>query len=488
MGENSVLNCRDCDQILDEGCFFCFNCGTANFNSTVIHEKTTANYDPLNKDFKPWREKCPLPKRNYKKNNYMNKIAWRPGGSKLPSKKLPKKKETKDKELAAQEDPEVPIIVVPSSSNLPEKMKKEEIIKEPFIEEEIDEFTETIDPIAVYEAFWLPCTPLIHMSLVSQKFGKSNQYYWLRVGLSFDLDESEQEEDAEEGSKEVSVEDSSELVVLQMLPNEVAQHVNLVPNDWVDLHAIDAREYYMGRHMHRILASMAYRVQLINPAREITQYYKVVLTEHSLESFAAYNENNSAQMITVKAVSLDDLNIKQTKHIPSNSVLHFGDWIAVTSGRVKVSRHPAIRNILAEIKVSINSAPLLRENLTTFQEITLASFEDSKLPVTFSLHISPRALTPCTQKQIPPCVLSFQIPTLRSLTPELFPKPDKFTPDSRVLMENILGEKESKEPVLKLVKALLRLVRVEYGEEIGGAFYSVVGTFSDPAYTSSLWP
>jgi hypothetical protein len=62
-------NCHTCDfkfTAETEECFFCPQCGAATtVTSSLLHFKTTADYDPYSKFYKPWREASKLPKRPY---------------------------------------------------------------------------------------------------------------------------------------------------------------------------------------------------------------------------------------------------------------------------------------------------------------------------------------------------------------------------------------------------------------------------------------
>ena len=62
-------NCHTCDFKFSadtEDCYFCPQCGAATTaTNSLLHFKSTADYDPYSKFYKPWREAPKLPKRHY---------------------------------------------------------------------------------------------------------------------------------------------------------------------------------------------------------------------------------------------------------------------------------------------------------------------------------------------------------------------------------------------------------------------------------------
>jgi hypothetical protein len=66
-------NCVHCKTAILDGASFCLNCGAANLKNSYIREKTTANYDPVSKDYKPWRESVHLHSRSKNLKNILPK-------------------------------------------------------------------------------------------------------------------------------------------------------------------------------------------------------------------------------------------------------------------------------------------------------------------------------------------------------------------------------------------------------------------------------
>ncbi len=256
------MNCFSCNTLLPKGVNFCPGCGVAAVHNILIEEKSTANFDPLSRNFKPWRDLPLVPKRTYKvddKKAVAAKLPWCP-----PMRQLrPRTKKIITKPVPA------PSIVVP------EKPLEEEPIgckdETPATEESIEaapliQFTPTgneslsrqrlqlislrfswlfpvncvvekASPIAVYDALWLPSTStdpaatatVVNMSLVEHSTSATNRHYWLRVGVlsSGDEDASAEGEDGDRA-----------LQVLCYLSNEAARLMFARASDWVDLFAV----------------------------------------------------------------------------------------------------------------------------------------------------------------------------------------------------------------------------------------------------------
>lgn len=77
---------------------FCPFCGHVILNNSIIYDSTTANYDPLNREYKPWRDKPLVPVRKYVVRNSSTK-PW------LCTIKPPSKAERK---IIVEEKTEVP--------------------------------------------------------------------------------------------------------------------------------------------------------------------------------------------------------------------------------------------------------------------------------------------------------------------------------------------------------------------------------------------
>jgi hypothetical protein len=68
--------------------YFCPQCGNPCLDNKAMQEATTANFDPLNPDFKPWRDIAKIPKRSYhsfnKKKNKDGDVIEPPKPPKTP--------------------------------------------------------------------------------------------------------------------------------------------------------------------------------------------------------------------------------------------------------------------------------------------------------------------------------------------------------------------------------------------------------------------
>src|SRR5690349_13503222 len=107
---NDVLAlCFSCNASLPSSVHFCPNCGIATLQNSQFFEKSTANFDPHSRHYKPWRDLPLVPKRNYVVENNIKKVVdgkvvsvtmpWCPIMKQLG----PRKKKTKSKSLVAFE-------------------------------------------------------------------------------------------------------------------------------------------------------------------------------------------------------------------------------------------------------------------------------------------------------------------------------------------------------------------------------------------------
>ena len=57
--------CKSCHFNLLLNMYFCPQCGSPNISNSILSLKSTATFDPLNKDSKPWRDAPLIPVRDY---------------------------------------------------------------------------------------------------------------------------------------------------------------------------------------------------------------------------------------------------------------------------------------------------------------------------------------------------------------------------------------------------------------------------------------
>lgn len=98
-------------------------------------------------------------------------------------------------------------------------------------------WTDTIHPLAVYEATWLQSDSnqketSIHISLIERKCNSFESQFWLRIGsVSVYSQDNESEE--------------SELEVLGFLSNDVAKLLITPGKEWVDLNKVGKKKKYI---------------------------------------------------------------------------------------------------------------------------------------------------------------------------------------------------------------------------------------------------
>lgn len=323
---NLQVFCKSCSEEFDPASNFCPYCGSAKVINEHIKTKTTANFDPINRDYKPWREKCNLPKRNYKKANHaVTNHPWyptmrQPARTKAPRSKFIYESTSQLSQIVPASSVSQMDGVVPPSEEGDAKTDKDTAEAEAAqaladMQPKVPILNEIILPVAVYYASWLPVNGVVvHMSLIEQSIkGSIHIVRWLRIGIANDEelategDEVDDEvaaataEDDEtaEGSKQQTEKDTkdtkraigpsynnskpsveifgepkgtkntvekvssrTELQVLAVVSNEVGRLIHPSFDEWVDLTNIDAGEYFMANHMQRVLESVAHRVSL----------------------------------------------------------------------------------------------------------------------------------------------------------------------------------------------------------------------------------
>lgn len=120
MTDNTSGNsCTTCGKLLPDAGRFCPFCGYVTIQNTLIESKTTAGFDPYNRDFKPWRDAPLLPKRVYKTDTVSVKLPWCPPMRTLQPRKLKVKVRLKDAPLSdgAENALEIPELTTHTNAN-----------------------------------------------------------------------------------------------------------------------------------------------------------------------------------------------------------------------------------------------------------------------------------------------------------------------------------------------------------------------------------
>jgi len=97
---------------------------------------------------------------------------------------------------------------------------------------------ESMLPIAVYEAVWIPFTSaVVHMTLVEQVAAKSMKAYWVRIGAAIYQTSQPSNSDDGEGQSD-AIPPDGRFQILATLSNEVGRLIIDQPDDWVELPAV----------------------------------------------------------------------------------------------------------------------------------------------------------------------------------------------------------------------------------------------------------
>lgn len=72
--------CHQCGALLNNSTLFCSRCGEIHIPNKLIKTKTTADFDPGDRDLRPWREPPPTLSRKTLKNSSQSMVTepWRP--------------------------------------------------------------------------------------------------------------------------------------------------------------------------------------------------------------------------------------------------------------------------------------------------------------------------------------------------------------------------------------------------------------------------
>ncbi len=82
----AILVCRNCDNQVSPNGVFCSFCGLVQIRNEIIHQKSTANYDPGDKTIRPWRERNICAPNHWSKSIPTKSVnvkvqPWRPTGN-----------------------------------------------------------------------------------------------------------------------------------------------------------------------------------------------------------------------------------------------------------------------------------------------------------------------------------------------------------------------------------------------------------------------
>lgn len=201
--------CPRCSVIISNDMLFCPHCGSALLQSLgrVVNNLTTANYDPLNPDHKPWREKPLIPTRKYQSflppGGKASLSPWYPAMKHGQRPKKVKSKPLPNQTSKAEEKSSTKLETNDStkSDKIPEGVENKDVISSP-TESVVDNHRNTpasvhitilkerISPLAAYEIAF-DCSAaseefhIVSIALVDHEVTDSlHRVYWLKVSLS----------------------------------------------------------------------------------------------------------------------------------------------------------------------------------------------------------------------------------------------------------------------------------------------------------------
>ena len=398
--------CRRCYVVLPTPCpFFCPGCGAARVEDSQYLggklQKTTAHYDPLNRDYKPWRE-MPLmaprhPPQLPPSITNAPKPSWKPPrrpqpllplattvSAKAGAEQAVKKKKTKKKIKKPEGDiaavmqqqqnaaaagpggrartPGVVYfkqlafqrrggkrVVAPDRPPQGESPSKAPSPKK----EEAGEVT-LVHPLAVYEATWLNASGYtVHVSLIDRSHGGGTSRFFLRVGTVLEHPNGT----------------SDDLQVLEVLPNDIARLLTPPLQYWIDLNVINVNEYYMSNFLFQSLRHIADRVY--KPSRYLSRMIdQVLLVEAVYESgdSADVEEDEDGKRRELKgnliAVATEQ-RVRRDQSGP-HSDLSLDKTIAQRACRIPIGPVYDARFVMANVRMSVlypDSETLLHEPL-----------------------------------------------------------------------------------------------------------------------------
>ncbi|RYH32253.1 hypothetical protein EON65_00970 [archaeon] len=235
---------------------FCPSCGSVLFQHSVVSTMTTAAYDPMSREYKPWREKPLLKKRNYK--FYEGKLKpWYPASQPRPPKlvkpvKVILSNSVPEELFITNSDAEKDDGVINNELKSSESRSHNHELAMDVNNTEVCSFREVTYPLAAYELFEAPdgSNVLMLVSLIEQLYGKypMPRVYWLKIVSAFTStadDTVEKQDEEPEGdmssashNNSVEVELRSKCFPFVFLSNAAAAASFPSSEEWLDLEKV----------------------------------------------------------------------------------------------------------------------------------------------------------------------------------------------------------------------------------------------------------
>eukprot|EP00981_Chlorochromonas_danica_P000688 scaffold147_cov164-Ochromonas_danica.AAC.5 len=504
--------CLSCFSSLEcENASFCPQCGGVIITGSVVESSTTASYDPLSREWKPWREKPMIPKRNYR--HFQGKPKpWFPSMKvhflKIQSKPIPSmtlstvdhdsidqntttasedttlSDRLKDKNSDESVDTTVQrqhhSTGVSESVWLPSATTAAAVIL-PAVRENhlamtelatIADLREVIYPLAAYECQTSVTNGVQYvmvLSLIEQLYGSLGypRQYWLRVTTR-------------QGNDDLHDDPSSSTLLSQLsyhsdtvyLSNTICSLIYPF-EEWLDLEKVQYMQKTLQFLPFRLSKKRFYKTLTVPPTK-ISDFIAIeakVVIEPLASSVmsVSYGRKQSNKMV----VYHERHRIEQSD---CEDRVVFDDVLMEHQSMIMISR--ALPSLY--LPVMVRSTPHYRKRFNGAEILTRTTKEQLRASGRAShLHLQ---IIPCEDQRI---IDGEQLPILdMSIEQEVL---QQLLLPACELEDTLLACEGNLEEWKFYVDRVLSAIRLEYSVEHGIVF-TVVGCFSQPSYTSHPWP
>eukprot|EP01031_Cornospumella_fuschlensis_P036990 gene36990-44878_t len=455
---------------------FCPSCGSVLLQHSLVSTTTTASYDPMSKDYKPWREKPLLKRRNYK--FFEGKLKpWFPASQPRPPKLVK------------------PVKILPFSA------RTEESAARNHAEDRADEGKPAefngIDP------------PSIKDELIAESDTEVVSAFTSTADSGILREEIMSDVSTEPQSDSMEMELRSKCFPVVSLANAAAA-ISCASSEWLDLEKIDGDQFCVTQHLQKSLEYMKAKVvhkfqYRLCPSIILESDIFVQLqwywdemgkdVESGLVCWKAYAadlfveekhltwttlsySNNPENTKTLKMMLKNDYYSVKLQDFDKHVV--FDECLMVDYGRVRITRTTPIRYLPVQIRSYLEYRTQLDGSNIHHMSAKMSKREFCRTAVPTHVRV---VLYPSQVQTV--LNLHWSSVPILSLTISSAGL-DMMLSETKVLEKITSTSEDSKQRWSHLIHRILTYLRLEYSAE--QLFYSIIGSFSDPVRESAVWP